>query len=1242
MSVIWYNVDMEQSREYKTPHLIDNSRVELLNVLRHELPKHKHLSIATGYWDLAGTAEVIDLLEGYESIRLLIGQEPLPSHIAKIANINLEDPDNPFPDAAFKYDLEHSAYVKNNEELERLRGTAAKIAELSRKGVLSVKVFRKPRLHAKAYIFGNEQASDALGIVGSSNFTKAGMTANAELNTLEADSRIVVQSKPNNSNQEHGYLSWFNELWEDSSAVDWTGDFTQIIQESPVGDLCFGPYDVYIKTLMEVFSEEMVEVNPTLPQLKEFLYPFQDQNVHSLRQRLKTYHVAMLSDSVGLGKTITAGSIIKQYLEEGATRIIILPPASLVPQWEEELESERFDLIKNNDFRVVSQQNAEEIQKLIEYGKKRFTQKHKIDLVVIDEAHNLRNDGSKRHQQILELLQDNPEADVLLLTATPINNRLMDFAKQLELGAKGVEPDVKVIWKTGQSKTGKPKTQVIPYFDALNRIDVEAKKTEKAGGKFDWIQYRGVVAQGLQRFLVRSTRQGAMRVSPELHFPKSKVQQIEYQYSDDIILYLKNAIDTMIDGTFGGINPRCLNLDLASNITQLSAHPLDFLPSLKDRSVFQEKPMADYGVIPTIFQLVNLIGFIPYRPEIYQRKIYHKSIDELRIELNPDKKVEDHKIKAQLSAHNLLQVSWLKRLESSTFALAKSVDYYLKRLELFSNYLSRGYIFSLADALYVNDEYGDDLERAFTDYEQYLKDLANLLEKGGSEEDLKQKGIKRIPADETIYNIAQMKVDLERDRQICQLLKTILTELNAPKNNVKLQKFVEFLVQALDKQEYGQKVLIFSFFADTVKFLEESLVEAVGEQIPRFKERVEFTYGSGGKTEKLARRFAPVSKGYQLKEDEKEIDFLFATDVLSEGQNLQDAGILVNYDLHWNPVRMIQRNGRINRIGSKYQKVLIANAKPDQDLDIYLRLVRRLERKIDTIKNTIGTDQSVLGEKENPIEWTDGTGFYSNDSQTASQTLAEADSEEGDILSWTNDYLQDLKQFLAEHTNQHGEYDAKVRKIQNIPMGKWNYLPQSSNSSPDQNLGLADNQTLALYAVEGKFTDSQEKIEDTVFVKVSEGASRGPFSSLSAEVVDDEIALGLIKVTPENNQTRPSQIKRDRLKVISTANEEVRLISSSDKASYDIKPQKRALLEKINPSFGEIVLVDLFAKNLILSNDIQAFQKLTNKLSREYTELCSPKGTTISEFSNLVQKMQANDKGSRIIEKVDGVLYYVN
>ena len=383
------------------PQFIDNKRKHLADTLREIAPEFHVLRIATGYWDLPGTLEIINELKDYTKICLLIGQEPLSHHLQKKFG-NLFDNEDIFPDSYISSDLESYGTSK---EIEKLRETARILVELIKENKLQVKVFRKPRLHAKAYIFGELGDGKSVGIIGSSNFTKAGLTTSQELNFL-TDNYKIIEFEPKTENQENGHITWFDELWNNPEAEKWTGDFTEIIGNSPVGNKTYGPYDVYIKTLMEVFPDELVEVSPFDADIENILHEFQNQNALSLRRKLDIMGVAMLSDSVGLGKTITAAAIIKQYIRDGKVNIAIIPPASLKQQWVDELEGERWNLVEHRDFEIYTQQDTEKIESLIEKSENRKNTSNEIDLFVVDEAHNLRNANSTRYNQVLELFQD--------------------------------------------------------------------------------------------------------------------------------------------------------------------------------------------------------------------------------------------------------------------------------------------------------------------------------------------------------------------------------------------------------------------------------------------------------------------------------------------------------------------------------------------------------------------------------------------------------------------------------------------------------------------------------------------------------------------------------------------------------------------------------------------------------------------------------------------------------------------
>lgn len=1219
------------------PQFIDNKRKTLAETLRSIAPNYSVLRIATGYWDLPGTLELIDEIQDYTKIQLLIGQEPLASHLQKKFNITFDE-NEMFPDEYIKSDLEDYGTSK---EINELRLTAKKVVELIKNDNLQIKVFRKPRLHAKAYIFGGLGDGKSVGIIGSSNFTKAGLTTSQELNFLTDDYKIV-EFVPQSKNQENGHITWFDELWNDEGAEFWTGDFTEIISNSPVGDKTYGPYDVYIKTLMEVFPDEMVKVTPFEPDIEEILHEFQNQNALSLRGKLDTMGVAMLSDSVGLGKTITAAAIIKQYIYDDKVNIAIIPPASLKQQWVDELESDRWHLVHHRDFEVYSQQDSEKIEELIEKSSKRKNTRDEIDLFVVDEAHNLRNGGSTRYQQILRLFQENPNSKVLLLTATPINNSLMDFAYQIQLGSKGELVSVNVPYRTGKSQL-----EYIDFFEALKRIQTQVTRAEKTGEKLDWDNYRNALSSGIRRYLVRSTRQGvikrnAMKPAKEGQklFPDTRIEQFSYSYGEDNTVLIAGAIEAQVNKTLEGIDSRKLNLDFVSQITQRTKHPIDLYKEVKELQknnlneiVLENNDISEkYSemklfnqemsntVIPLLFQLINLLGFTPYKPDSYAWDIYGKSIPEIR-----SMKIETKK-RTQLTIHNMLHITWLKRLESSMMALLKSVNNYRRRLELFEKWLNKGFILNLSDVSLIENEYGEDLDKAFDDYEAYLEELENALEEDA--ELIKKRGIERRDADEKIYNLKQLKTDIQRDKDISGLLVKLLSLLTVEKSDEKLNVFAERLADTIKQSKYGKKALVFSFFSDTIEYLKEALPPIMETKLPGFSKQAAFVSGNSKEVEHIAKLFSPTSKKYELKPGEKELNYLFASDVLSEGQNLQDAGLLVNYDLHWNPVRMIQRNGRINRLGSMYDEVLIANARPNDDLETYLKLVRRLERKIDTINSTVGNDQSILGEEANPIEFNDMLDYFNKDENKAREATNKLENQ-SDPLDWTDDYSIELRKFIEEH-----ETDGEIERIQSIPKGKWNYLPKKNNQV------IESNDIFGLYTTSGKITGTGEKITDVGFVKISSsGQNRGPFSSIRAEYIEEQEALKIIKTTPDDNKVGMDTIKVNREEYIAKGMTEVGVQFDTNKYSFEVKPaQEKAL--KVIESYFNLDLLGIVQKGIKRSNEKREFLKLTRKVNNEVKESGSPYSKTIRKFEKFFNELLEKEQQEQKLDKVEGVLFY--
>lgn len=970
----------------KFPKIIDNQRRKLLDMLIEISDNYDEISIATGYWDLEATALLLPHLKNYKKIRLLIGREPLiPRH-----QLNEIEPD--FPDKDIFEDLQKLKIDSN------LKPTVKELKELVDNKILEVKVFKKAFLHAKCYIFGNFESETAIGIIGSSNFTKNGITSNRELNAGEDDQR-VVQFNPKNKTQEHGHLSWFEEVWTDDGCVEWSGKFIELVDTSVHGELLFSPYEMYIKTLDYMYGDLLKEDREIEALSDRKLQDFQERSVKQILWRLDKNGVAMLADSVGLGKTITAIGVIRQYT---GRRIIVIAPKSLVGQWENEIAREKILGIT-----VVSMQNKNQIDE--ERKKDRYMP---ISLFVIDESHNLRSHNSKRFQQISEWLVDNSEANTLLLTATPVNNSIDDLTNQILLGTRGEQDLLQVNVRNSE---GVIKSR--SFFDALFELKKRISQNRAQGNDMEPIykEARQVIDPILREFVIRNTRQsieeelsgkGLEIDGKEFFFPKIKVSNETFNSGD----YQSIEIDSVIEPI------EKTPVEKIQETTDLLVHPLRQLKELKNQDI----DISDKSIIYRLYQYILSLSFIPYRTSMYDHKVYGKTLEEIKnIKFTKETK---EKIGLQLSMYGLLRIVWLKRFESSSYALLESVKKYQKRLKTFEDILlQENLLLNLSDIDDILDEYevedGENID--LTDDEIFEK--------------AKKLGTK-ISTDS--HDIDAIKEDIAYEKEIL----TAIVELTEQFKN-KDKKLEVFLrkVTEIAKNDPNKKILVFSFFADTVRYLKENVLNSSGNFFT--VENTEFVSGKEKSSAmRSAERFAPIAKDARDRVSEKEeLTYLFSTDVLAEGQNLQDCGLLINYDLHWNPVRMIQRNGRINRLGSPHSEVKVINIVPNKELDQFLGLVTKLEDKISLINATIGSDSSVLGEQINPIHY---KGIYNTDSDTATAEYLRLEKE-ADVFT-DDQFISDLKHFKEQATQE------AQNALEKIPLSKWGVIdPSKILQSPE-------------------------------------------------------------------------------------------------------------------------------------------------------------------------------------------------
>jgi superfamily II DNA or RNA helicase len=1109
------------------PKIIDNERSSLLDLLRGLCVEHKHLSIATGYWDLGAIQDLLPELEKLDKIRLLIGREPLiPRH-------QLSLPEGDFPEEDFKFDLAHV------DPSSPLREAADTVSTWIESGKLEVKLFTKDFLHAKTYVFGNFASNNAVGVIGSSNFTRNGITKNTELNALEEDYKVVL-FQPQTELQETGHLSWYEKMWNDERSVPWSQQFGKLIDYSPVGNKFYSPYEMYIKTLHTLFSEELEDV-PLHGKDKDFgrtLFDFQLKNTQALQRRLNKYGVAMLSDSVGLGKTTTAINVIRNYLTDpsGKKRVEIICPKSIVQQWEKELASEGFYGQK-----PITLQNSQEIENKVELDNIAA-----VSLFVIDESHNLRQSSGKRFQQLLDWVRNNPKAHVLLLTATPINNSLSDLSNQILLGTGG---DAGGMMITVTDKKKKTTTQ-ISFYQAIENLKKKINQDLAKDGEIDFESIREVMTPIIRTFVVRRTRQGiekeygALSIDGvERSFPKVIPGLIEYTFDKKNVEQIKKLLSPGIDlAHLYKVSPSDL-IDKCKDLLHPYKQALKMPVADDGNAEVAESPMF------YIFQLILMLGFMPYRWMMYQTKYHGKTrsqIHELKIGTE-----ERKKLLLQLGIFGILRTVFLKRMESSVSALRSSLDNYEKKLLAFEKGINEGKIVSVADLVALESSLGDD------DNEVDAADLADFVL-----DDIDAKN----------YNLEALKKDIELEKKIIALLDKQLEIIGS--DDSKLKEFAK-TIDALRKQDPERKVLVFSYFSDTVRFLEQNLAKYCATADPA---RTGFlTSKNRGDSEGFASRFSPKAKLYELKADDQELDLLVATDVLSEGQNLQDSGVLINYDLHWNPVRMIQRNGRVNRLGSEFDEVHVYNMKPESKLDGYLRLIQRLQGKIDIIRNTIGTDTPVLEEIENPIEYTDAlSDIYSKDLQKRMKALDDAE-QAADYLLAEDQFVMDLKAFFGNPALS-DEYKKEIFSISN---GKWGVFPNDEIKRPHVMAltgFLAEDNTIVghqfvEYHLEKKSVNAVSLLIalDLIRVDITDNSRLGDKSNLDRSVATKNIEKGAEAYADKTVVGAPIGQEKDVLRLLfelGYPEAEINLVRDSFKTTNvlhkrDVDQIKRKLMQQV-------------------------------------------------------------------------------
>ncbi len=799
------------------------------------------LSIASGYFNPEGFGLLADRLESLPRVRLLLGAEPTPPPVR---------PRRRLGESLQKYDARvvREGVEKNTlgllHDRDRLEfspetdAAVRRLLEVLQSGRIEVRRYERGFLHGKAFIFADDEGV----IAGSSNFTAAGLTTNLELNLGRYDPTPVGRVR-----------QWFDDLWEEAVPFDLASIYEARYRE-------YDPYLIYLRVLWELYGKELEEERGADPQIR--LTTFQNDGLWRARRILKDFNGVLFADGVGLGKTFVAGELIREAVQDRRQRVLLISPAALRDgMWRRFADDHRL-YIEN----VSYEQLAADCQLGGRESYLRFD-RNEYAMVVVDEAHMFRNPDTKRARALHQLLLGRPPKQLVLLTATPVNNSLWDLYYLMTLF---IGHDAKFADRGIRSLKDR--------FNEASREDPDELRPD-------------MLYDALDAVTVRRTR----------HFVR--------QYYPNDTVRGPGGRELLVRFPDPHIQPP-LNYDLE-----------EVLPGFFDR-------LRD-ALAPEDEDQEPLLTMARYCPSAYRL----------------DQEVEQ----SQVQLVGLIRSGLLKRFESSAHAFALTTARMADSHDAFLKALDAGRILTPeALAEWTNVDSDEEWE--------------DLLERTGAES----------AAD---YNVQQLCARVENDRDILRGFSQTAAMVRR-QDDPKLSELGEALVEILamaHRDGIGQedirnkrKVIIFSYFADTVDWIEEHVrrVLDTDKRFAEYRGRVASVAGQASRRgisrDDAVFGFVPESAQAPPGKDEDRFDILITTDVLAEGVNLQQCRNIVNYDLPWNPMRLVQRHGRIDRIGSLYSDVYVCCFFPDIQLEELLRLERRIRRKLLQAAVSIGVESEVI------------------------------------------------------------------------------------------------------------------------------------------------------------------------------------------------------------------------------------------------------------------------------------------
>jgi hypothetical protein len=814
------------------------------------------LAVAAAFFSPKGLSDLSPHLEGLDRVRLLFGVEA-PRDV-KVRRPELGEPPERFEVRLVREGLRQSEAAARAAR-DRFPFTREGIAALRRlvrrlrAENVEVRRYERAFLHAKAYIFAPPDGvfgGRAGVIAGSSNLTGGGLARNLELNLGHYDDPVVQQAR-----------QWFDDLWAEAEPVDLAGLYEEIFAP-------YTPWEIFLRILYQLYGGEVGELakeDKGLP-----LTSFQTHGVARALRLIRNCGGAIVADEVGLGKTFIAAEVIRVYHDNRQRALLICPAQLRDTTWKKFLARHRLELSVEclsfeelaNDAQLRDPRRAGPAATHLERPL------HEYQLVVVDEAHNYRNPDTPTRAAVLRRLLFGQRRDLLLLTATPVNNSLWDLF------------------------------HLIRFFVRQDAF----------------LAQRGVLSI-YERFQ-QAMRTDPSDLSPDLLYPiidaacvKRTRQFVKKHYTGDTIV-----------GPDGRRQPIVFPRPQPITVRYALGDPL---PALFDEIEVALDPNGHAGAL----------SFSRYGIDAF-RKGAHDAEEDARF----------------AATAGLIRSALLKRFESSPYAFRRTLETLIAGHEFFLEALDKGRV--------VTTRF---LREIGADDEMTLDELL------ATSPDTEPTGLFEVP---------RLRQAVRDDLAILRRLAGSAGRIT-PEHDPKLKALAGELgkiaaqaaAEGLDPIDETQKrkVILFSFFADTVKYVRDFLVAEVerNPNLRAYRRRIAAVTG-GGDLEEFSRQdalygFAPVSTEAPPRRDADLYDILVSTDVLAEGVNLQQCRHIINLDVPWNPMRLVQRHGRIDRIGSTHPRVFLRTIFPAERLDQLLNLEQRILAKIAMAAASIGVERPVAG-----------------------------------------------------------------------------------------------------------------------------------------------------------------------------------------------------------------------------------------------------------------------------------------